>query len=286
MPELPEVETISQDLNHYLIRQIVESVNLIGPETFISPSLLTIKKHLLGKKIISVFRRAKMVVIEFETYYLVIHLKMTGQLIYSFKNTLVAGGHPIVSTGVTVPNKFTRLIITFKNKGILYFNDIRKFGWVKLLTKAQFKELDNKTGLEPLGLDFTLSFFKSLMTRRGRTPIKATLLDQKYLVGLGNIYVDEVLFRAKVRPSRATESLANLEIKKIWQSIPVILKQSIKQRGTTFSNYIDSDGLKGNFMNFLKVYGRGGKPCLVCGQPLRKTRLAGRGTHWCQNCQK
>lgn len=286
MPELPEVETISQDLNNYLKKQIVSDIAVVGSEKFIFPSLSSIKKCFIGKKINSVFRRAKLVVMKNETHYLVFHLKMTGQLIYSYNNILVAGGHPIVSTGVTVPNKFTRLIITFKNKGTLYFNDIRKFGWVKLLTKDEFKDLDIKTGLEPLSPDFTLSFFKSLMVRRGRTPIKATLLDQKYLVGLGNIYVDEVLFRAKIRPSRTTESLSTSEIKKIWQSIPVILKQSIKQRGTTFSNYLDSDGKHGNFMSFLKVYGRGGKACVVCGQMIRKTRLAGRGTHWCQNCQK
>lgn len=286
MPELPEVETIARDLNKHLRGQVIVAITIIGSHSFLHSSFALVKKAVIKTKVKKIYRRAKMLIIDCDQHALVIHLKMTGQLIYTAPKTIIAGGHPITSTGVTVPNKYTRLVIHFKNKGTLYFNDLRKFGWVKLLSKEELQQLETKTGVEPLGPDFTLTFFKTMIAKRGKVPIKAVLLDQKYLVGLGNIYVDEVLFRSKIRPSRRTESLSALEVKKLWQSIPVILNHSIAQRGTTFSSFLDPDGLRGNFMNFLKVYGRGHKPCVVCGRPLQKTRVAGRGTHWCAYCQK
>lgn len=286
MPELPEVETIARDLQRYLPGKTVKAITAT-PESgkMLHTPLVTLRKKIVGQKVQRVYRRAKMLIIETKTSALVFHLKMTGQLIYTEKRPMVAGGHPIVSTGVTVPNKFTRIVFTFTGSGKLYFNDIRKFGWLKLLTLDELKILDSKTGIEPLSQVFTLKFFES-MVRGRRAPIKAVLLEQKRLVGLGNIYVDEVLFRSKVRPQRLAVSLKPVEIKKIWQTIPTVLKQSIKQRGTTFSNFLDPDGLRGNFMNFLKVYGRGQQACVVCGRPLQKTRVAGRGTHWCAHCQR
>lgn len=286
MPELPEVETIAEDLNTQLKNQLITDITVIGDQKFLHTTIKELQQAVIGKNVRRIFRRAKMLVIDCGTEVILFHLKMTGQLIYTSKKITLAGGHPIISTGITVPNKHTRLVIRFNNHGKLYFNDIRKFGWVKSLNKKEYIQLEEKLGVEPLEADFTLDFFKNMLSRRGRTPIKAVLLDQKHLVGLGNIYVDEVLFRSLVRPSRLTESLSNIEIKKIWQSILVILRNSIKQRGTTFSNFVDSGGHKGKFMDFLKVYGRSGKPCLICGRLLQKTRLAGRGTHWCFFCQK
>lgn len=286
MPELPEVETVANDLHHYLHGKIVSDVELIDSSKVLQTPFNIFKKKTVGKKIKKIFRRAKMVVVDLGESVVLVHLKMTGQLIYVSKKTIVAGGHPITSTGINVPNKFTRVIFDIKGQGKLYFNDLRKFGWVKLISAEEFSELDQRLGLEPFNKRFTLAFFKKILSRRGRAPIKAALLDQTHLVGLGNIYVDEVLFRSKVRPARRIESLTEAEIKRIWQSIPVILSHSIRQRGTTFSNFLDPDGLRGNFMHHLKVYGRQGKPCFVCGRALRKTRVAGRGTHWCENCQR
>lgn len=285
MPELPEVETVAHDLNIYIAKQVIIDITQVGKDhKILHTPLHILRKNLKKEKVKQVFRRAKMVVIETQKFALVIHLKMTGQLIYTHHKPLVAGGHPIISTGIKVPNKFTRVIITFKNGGVLYFNDTRKFGWIKLLTLKEFKELDERAGIEPLSKRFTLDFFKSIISGR-RTPIKAILLDQKRLVGLGNIYVDEVLFQAHVRPNRMASTLTNKEITVLYRAIPVILKSAIKQRGTTFSNFLDPTGLRGNFMNFLKVYGRDKQACLVCGRRLRKTRVAGRDTHWCEYCQ-
>lgn len=286
MPELPEVETVANDLNQHLRGKKVIRLELIGKHSLVKNPWPSFKKLVQGKKVLKVYRRAKMVVVALESGFLLFHLKMTGQLIYVFKKPLVAGGHPIVSTGVGVPNKFTRLIFHFKPGGILYFNDIRKFGWVKFLRSEEYAVLDKATGLEPLSKNFTLKRFEEILARRARTSLKAALLDQKHLVGLGNIYVDEVLFRAGLRPSRRAGSLRQIEKLQLFKAIPLILKKSIARRGTTFSDFLDAQGQKGNFMPLLKVYGRAGQACPRCGEPITKSRLAGRGTHWCKNCQK
>ncbi len=286
MPELPEVETIANDLHEQLKGKTISGVELVDKSQVLKTPWPRFKKEVSGARIKRVFRRAKMLVIESSQGLVVFHLKMTGQMIYVSKKILIAGGHPIASTGVEVPNKYTRLILSLSNGGRLYFNDLRKFGWVKLMTPAEFSLVEKAVGIEPLGSEFTLKFFREMLAHRRKAVIKAVLLDQKKLAGLGNIYVDEVLHLSGVLPERRTGTLTKVEVKKIFQAIPKILKHSIKQRGTTFRNFTDPDGLKGNFMSFLKVYGRKGQPCLKCGRPLLKSRVAGRGTHYCTYCQK
>jgi len=293
MPELPEVETVAGDLKKVLVGKTIKSIISFDKKTFVT-SLPSLRRAALGHKIIDVRRRAKMLIIDFGKHLLVVHLKMTGQLIFQSNKKLIAGGHPIVSTGTTVPNKFTRLVFTlrdggsprFGEAGTLYFNDIRKFGWVKAIKADEFSVIDNAYGHEPFDKALTFEKFLSLINRRLRTSIKAALLDQKLVVGLGNIYVDEVLFKAGVRPARLVKTLTLSEKKKIYLAIPVILKKAILKRGTTFSNFRDGAGQKGNFVAYLKVYGRAGKVCKNCGQLIKKIRLAGRGTHFCPNCQK
>jgi len=284
MPELPEVETIARDLNKVLVGKIIKKIEAKG-EKYVS-GLGGLKLASQNKKIIAVRRRAKMLIIDLGKSFLVVHLKMTGQLIFRANKKIVAGGHPIVSTGVEVPNKFTRFIFTLNNGGKLYFNDIRKFGFVKAMTPQEFLAIDQAYGHEPFSKALNFEKFLSLIKRRLRTSIKAALLDQKLVVGLGNIYVDEVLFKAGVRPNRLVKTLTKLELKKIYLAIPVILKKAILKRGTTFSNFRDGAGSKGGFVAYLKVYGRAGKNCKNCGELITKLRLAGRGTHWCKNCQK
>lgn len=285
MPELPEVETVVNDLKKVLIGKTIKTIVSYDKKSFLD-SLVKLRRAGVGKKIVAVRRRAKMIVIDFGKHYFVVHLKMTGQLIWQTGKKIIAGGHPIVSTGVNVPNKFTRLVFSLTNGSSLYFNDIRKFGWVKAVTVDEFSKIDQAYGHEPLNKSLNFKTFLSLINRRLRTNIKAVLLDQKLVVGLGNIYVDEVLFKAGVRPDRLVKTLTKIELKKIFLAIPLILNKAILKRGTTFSNFRDGAGQKGNFVDFLKVYGRAGKPCKKCGQPIQKMRLAGRGTHWCANCQK
>lgn len=285
MPELPEVETIARDLKKVLVGKTIKALSSGDGQAFLS-TIKQLQKASVGYKIKDVRRRAKMIIIDLGKNYLLVHLKMTGQLIFRDHKKLIAGGHPIVSTGFTVPNKFTRLVFTFIDQTKLYFNDIRKFGWIKQVSPKDFLEVEKKIGYEPFAKDLTFKKFVDLIDRRSRTSIKAALLDQKLIVGLGNIYVDEILFKAKIKPSRLVKSLKLLEKKKLYQVMPKILQQAILKRGTTFSNFRDASGFEGSFIKYLKVYGRANKPCKNCRQLISKTRLAGRGTHWCPNCQK
>ncbi|MDD3150959.1 MAG: hypothetical protein PHV68_09005, partial [Candidatus Gastranaerophilales bacterium] len=212
MPELPEVETIVRDLNKKLKNKKIIAVKLLDKKIFqfAGGSL----KNILGKKIKAVKRRAKMIIIELADSYLIIHLKMTGQLVYKTKTSLITGGHPIINQGKKLPAKFARVIFKFNNNGILYFNDVRRFGWIKLMSKNEFIEFKGRLGIEPLDSGFTLEYFKKVLSRKSRTSIKQVLLDQKFISGIGNIYADESLFIARIKPSKKVKALKLKEIKK------------------------------------------------------------------------
>jgi formamidopyrimidine-DNA glycosylase len=285
MPELPEVQTVVNDLNKVLTNKIIIEIKALDKK-ILAPSVIALTKQIIGQRLKGVRRRGKMIIIAGNKHFLVFHLKMTGQLIFRSSKKIIAGGHPITSTGLNVPNKFTRLIFKFNDDSFLYFNDIRKFGWVKIVNRKDLSDIESAIGQEPLAKSFTLDIFNKLLIRRPKMLIKAFLLDQKLVTGLGNIYVDEVLFKAGVRPIRRVKTLTKLEKIKIFKAIPFILQKAILKRGTTFSNYLDGHGAKGGFVPFLQVYGRANKPCKVCGQLIKKTRVAGRGTHWCSYCQK
>ncbi|MDO8667779.1 MAG: bifunctional DNA-formamidopyrimidine glycosylase/DNA-(apurinic or apyrimidinic site) lyase [bacterium] len=284
MPELPEVETIVRDLDKKLKNKKLVAIDSRDKKVFqLSRKEL---KNLLGKKVIAVRRRAKMIVFDFGGYYLIIHLKMTGQLVLKTKTGWLAGGHPILNKSGGLPNKFSRVIFKFNDGSRLFFNDIRRFGWIKLIDKDEFLKFNLGLGIEPLSSDFTLEYFKQVLERRKRIKIKQALLEQKYLAGIGNIYADESLYAARLRPFRRVRTLKPAEIKRLWLTIPRILTLAIKHRGTSFSDYVDARGEQGNFIKYLKVYGRAGEKCGNCGGFVKKIKLAGRGTHWCDSCQK
>ena len=247
------------------------------------------RKRIVGKRITKVSRRAKNIVFEVDRYYLVFHLKMTGQLVLkkcaSKGCKIITGGHPIVGQGNILPNKYTRGILDFDNGSVLYFNDVRRFGWARLMDKTEYLAFSDLYGLEPLSKEFTSKYLKNFFDKRKKTTIKQAIMDQKYLVGVGNIYADESLFLAGIRPARKVESLSDKEIEKLHKSIIKTLKQAIKYRGTSFNDYLDAQGAKGNFLQHLKVYGRAGKECRKCGGVIKKGKIGGRGTHWCDNCQ-
>lgn len=284
MPELPEVETIVRDLAQFLVGRSCRAVQVLNLKS-INLTAAKFRQQVLHQPISEVSRRGKHIVIKLPQNYLVIHLKMTGQLIWRDKRHLIVGGHPIKQVGEELPNKFTRVVFDFASSGQLFFNDVRKFGWLKIMTPAEAEKYWQRLGLDPLSKEFSLVFFKKLLASRPKSRLKALLLDQSRLSGLGNIYVDESLFLANLRPDRLVGSLTALEQKKLWQAIPKVLRLSLRYRGTSFNNYRDAQGQSGQFVNHLQVYGRAGQPCLVCGRALSKTRLAGRGTHWCQSCQ-
>lgn len=283
MPELPEVETIVRDLDKRLRRKKIIAVEFLDKK-FSQLSKGEVKK-ILGRKVQAVRRRAKMIIFDLGGDWLIIHLKMTGQLVYKIKTKIIAGGHPIINQGEKLPNKFSRVVFKFNDQSFLFFNDVRKFGWIKLLSGDEFSKFNQELGVEPLSSDFSLEYFKKVLSKRKNVRIKQALLDQKYVAGIGNIYADESLFVAHIKPFRRVKTLSAPEIKKLWQAIPKILNYAIKHRGTSFNDYVDAQGETGNFIKYLKVYGRAGEKCKTCGSPIKKIKLAGRGTHWCDHCQ-
>jgi len=284
MPELPEVETIVRDLNDELRNKKIIAITSEDKKVFLLSRSEV--KMIIGEKVGSVRRRAKMIIIDLGDWRLIIHLKMTGQLVLKTRAGLLSGGHPIINQGEALPNKFTRVTFEFSDNTVLFFNDIRRFGWVKLLNRAEFIKFNLSLGVEPLSQDFTLAYFNQVLKLRRNTTIKQALLDQKHIVGIGNIYADESLFAARINPFRRVKTLKSKEIEKLWRLIPKILALAIKHRGTSFSDYVDARGRTGNFMKLLKVYGRAGEKCANCSGLVNKAKLGGRGTHWCDRCQK
>ncbi|MEI8361559.1 MAG: bifunctional DNA-formamidopyrimidine glycosylase/DNA-(apurinic or apyrimidinic site) lyase [bacterium] len=293
MPELPEVETIVNDLKHELSHLVIKKFELLNQKIGLKSSVINwpleiFRKRVEGEKIVSVRRRAKIIVIELVDGVIAIHLKMTGQLIFENKkkHEIFVGGHPILGTGRELPNKFTRAIFEFSDDSKLFFNDVRRFGWVRYFDKADWVIESLKFGVEPLENEFTLQTFQNILQRKKNVTIKQAIMDAKFLVGVGNIYADESLFKSGIKPQRKTASLTLEEVKLLLINIPKILKLSIKNRGTSFNDYVDAKGSKGNFVKLLQVYGRAGKACFKCGQMLQKTHVGGRGTVWCDECQK
>lgn len=293
MPELPEVETIVTDLKKELAGLAITKFDLLNQRAglknpTVNFGLPKFKKLIEGQKITTVSRRAKHILIQLEKGLIAIHLKMTGQLIYENKkkHEVFVGGHPILGVGRELPNKFSRAVFSFIDSSNLYFNDVRRFGWIRYFTEAEWQVESAKSGLEPLDREFTLEAFQGILKRKARVTIKQAIMDSKFLVGVGNIYADESLFASGIRPDRLAGSLKNEEIKNLWQNIPKILKLSIKNRGTSFNDYVDAKGSRGNFVKLLKVYGHGGQACSICGQTLQKKKIGGRGTVWCDHCQK
>ncbi len=286
MPELPEVQTIVNELNCKIKGKTIKLIEVRNPSSGLpTPNILINKTK--GKKIKEVRRRGKLIDIDLDgNNNILIHLKMTGQLVY-VANTgkKISGGHPIINIG-NLPNKFSHVIINFTDGSILYFNDIRKFGWVKYVTNIERDIIKQKYGLEPFDKEYTLENFTAILKRYPKRKIKQLLMDQEKFSGLGNIYADESLFAAKILPMRLVGSLKKEEIKLLYKVIPKILKFAISKGGTTADNYVRTDGSKGKMVNFLKVYGREGKKCKRCGKIISKIKLGGRGTHFCKFCQK
>jgi len=286
MPELPEVQTVVNNLAPKIIGKIF-SLAEIKVAKMVSPKF---KVKIRQARIKNVFRRAKMIVMELDDQnFLLVHLKMTGQLIYADqRGRAVGGGHPINSAAMdlTRPNRFTRIILNFENFGRLLFHDVRKFGWMKLVSAHEFEKISQRHGLEPLSPVFTLRNFQAILKKRPRLKIKQFLLAQDLIAGLGNIYVDESLFAAKIRPGRLVKTLMPEEIKNLRLAIVAKLRQAIRLGGTSVNTFVNAEGVRGRFTEKLRVYGRGNERCFVCGSVLQKTKLAGRGTVHCSKCQK
>jgi len=288
MPELPEVETIKLGLHRTILNQKITKIDILLPKMFSGdPTVVT------NATISDIKRRGKMLIIDVTKdsylYHLLIHLKMTGQLIFESQTKPgFGGGHPVPPLNTPLPNKSTKIIMEFESEDKLYFNDLRTFGYIKLVPARQLHENTflQQIGIEPLTPEFTLETFAKLLEKRPKANIKAFLLDQTHIAGLGNIYTDESVFRAGILPWRIVSSLSEQEILLLHGSIKDVLQAGIELQGASQTSYIGVDGKKGTFLAQAAVYGRANLPCLNCGQPIQKTKWAGRGTHYCSNCQK
>lgn len=288
MPELPEVETVKRGLSRLIIGKKIEQVSFDNPKSFPNPSD-EVEQFLVGSKIIRINRRAKVLLIDLSTSYsLVIHLKMTGQLVFVDNKQRFGAGHPNDSLISSLPDKSTRVVFSFNDGSRLYFNDQRKFGWVRLLPTIAVPEIDfmKKVGPEPLEADFLSSHFIKRLERRLNTSIKAALLDQSVIAGIGNIYADESLWGAKIHPASLVKDIPKTRLKLLYGQVRDVMNLSIEKGGSTNRNYVNAEGKKGSYMDFAKVFRRQGQACSRCGSEIIKTRVAGRGTHICPNCQK
>lgn len=283
MPELPEVETIKIGLSKKIIGKKIVDIDVRNKKSFQGDI-----RDVVGNKIISVERRAKLIRIKLDNdLNLLFHLKLTGQLIVIDKKSRFAGGHPSHDWHAKLPNTNTRIIFTFSDKSKLFFNDLRKFGWCKVLKSETIVRLfDNDYGFEPLDKDFTVEYLLSKAKRIPNRNIKQFLMDQKIAAGMGNIYTDEALFEARISPLRKVKDIKMAEWQKLIESMKIVLTSGIKYGGTTDSDYVNAEGKKGGMQEHLKVYHRTGKPCFGCKGVVKRITIGGRGTHYCPTCQK
>lgn len=288
MPELPEVETVRVGLQKLIVGKVVAAVTFDWPKSFPN-DMLSVNMFLINATIMGVRRRAKVLMIDLSSNYsLVIHLKMTGQLVYRGEQAFGAG-HPNGSLVGELPDKSTRVICTFTDDSTLFFNDQRKFGWMRLLPTPEISNIDfmQKLGPEPLELDFTKEVLYQRLLRRKKTSIKAALLDQTVLAGIGNIYADESLFLAGIDPASIVGAVPKQIIYALHKAIITVLQRSIEKGGSTDKNYVNAEGKKGSYIDFANVFRKEGQPCPnTCGTDIRKSRVAGRGTHSCSHCQR
>jgi formamidopyrimidine-DNA glycosylase len=297
MPELPEVESLRRSLVPVLVGQTIIDVKVKRGKIISSSG--TVRKEnpykiaefetkLAGQKIVGIERRAKNIMIRLESGNIIlVHLKMTGQLVYKPKiGELVTGGHPIQESDSILPNKHS-FVIWELTDGTLFYNDVRQFGYVlfydsynSILADGHFADL----GVEPLEDNFTLEEFSKIKKKTGI--LKSVLLGQSIVVGLGNIYCDEVCFAAGVRPYRKCNTLTKKEIERLYIEAKRILQLAVENNGSSIANYLLGDGSRGNYANFHLVYGKKGKNCVICETPLLDMKIGSRTTIFCKKCQK
>lgn len=284
MPELPEVETIRRDLNKKIVGIKIKDVT-VKKARLIKGGVKEFVKTLKGNVIKKIGRRGKLLVANLSNGdFLLIHLKMTGQLIYQKGNKIIGGGHGELEDD-QLPGRHTHITFEFSDDSRLFFNDLRQFGYMKIADKKGLEKELVKFGIEPLTKEFSLVNFKKVFLHK-KTSVKALLMNQGFIAGLGNIYADEVCFYAKIKPNRRVTALSEVEIRRLYQGCKIILQKAIKARGTTFNSFRDADGQKGGFVKFLQAYGRKGEHCKRCRQGvIIKTKQGGRGTHFCPSCQ-
>lgn len=288
MPELPEVETLNQQLSQKIIGKKITDIEVLRDKNFKGD-----KSKIIGRKIDNVRRQAKVIIIDLSNHlHLLIHLKMTGQLIYRKK---LEEEKPYdykpkdnVYDVERLPNKYTRVIMEFDDNSYLLFNNLRAFGWVKVVENKELEnELQNFSGVNPLTKEFTSGYLKQIASQTRRA-IKLLLMDQKKIAGIGNIYANEALFCARIHPKKPAKEVKEEKLKDLHRCIITILKKGIKYKGTTDEDeaFRTAEGERGKMQNHLKIYGKEGKKCPRCKGRIKKIKISGRGTYFCPKCQK
>lgn len=288
MPELPEVETIKRQLNEKLIGLKITDFWWDTPKMVRGR-----KEEIVGAKIRQIRRRAKLLEIDLSNgRTILIHLKLTGQLIYQSPHPSASRrtsyqGNPLPPLKKPIPNSSTHIIFHFDNGGTLYFNDLRKFGFVKILTTqdVEHTRILNEFGPEPLDPDFKLEDFAQRLKRRKNSKIKQLLLDQKFIAGVGNVYANEALFRARINPQKRAGELTEAEIARLLHDIKSVLHVGVLSGGASEATYVNLFGEEGRFMEYAKIYGKKGQKCPECAELIERISLGGRGTFYCPTCQ-
>jgi len=286
MPELPEVETVRRGLEKYLVGHVIEKVEVINPGPFQGDA-----KKVEGQKVIAARRSGKGLIIDLDNKFsLAIHIKLTGQLIYrdnSLKDT------PVSAQKVgTIPNKFTHVIFHLNKGGILYYNDQRRFGWIRVVPTSEIMDMPffKTMGPEPFGLgtgeELTYEIFQQILSTT-TTKVKPLIMDQAKIGGIGNIYANDALWNAKIDPARPAKSLSGGETKNLFDSIIKVMELSFKEGGASELSFVNILGQEGNYQSHTLVYGKTGKPCpRHDGGVITRITLGGRGTFYCGMCQK
>ncbi|MHB1595505.1 MAG: bifunctional DNA-formamidopyrimidine glycosylase/DNA-(apurinic or apyrimidinic site) lyase [Streptosporangiaceae bacterium] len=296
MPELPEVETLRRGLAAHITGMRVTAVEIGDRKAFDGPED-AIRHDVEGHRISRVARRGKVLILFLrepgswagDSSSLLIHPKMTGQLVLtSGSATVLAGGHPTPSMLRPMPNATTRAVFRLGPGWHLYYNDARRFGWIRPAgpDPCRTDRFLARLGPDPLGADFTPVALLQALARHPRAPVKAVLLDQTAIAGIGNIYADEILHRARIHPSRPTGGLSQAEARRLYAAIRGILRAAVESGGTSFAGYMNEARGRPGYLGQAHVFRRQGLPCPVCGTPIIRTTVAGRATNYCPHCQQ
>jgi formamidopyrimidine-DNA glycosylase len=277
MPELPEVETIKNQLKKHLVGKKIISVKILDKKIYQTVTQTGIE-NLYGKKVIDIYRRGKVLIVELKNnHYLAFHLKMTGKLILKKQDQQLK----------VLSNKHSRAIINFSSNLKLIFSDLRRFGWFKIFT-GKIKEdqlIKQKLGPEPFSKDFSFSYLKSEL-KKSKRPIKLFLLDQSKIAGIGNIYASEALYLAKISPKRISNTLLGKEIVKLRKAILQVLQKGITLGGASDNDYLNAYEEEGEYQKHFLVYGQEGEQCLKCKSKIVRLKQGGRSSFYCELCQK
>jgi len=283
MPELPEVETIKRSLQKSVVGKKITNVEVLLAKQFQGK-----KEDVVGTKIEGIERRGKILKISLSNgKNLLIHFKLSGQLVWVPKTgERVTLGHPIPFAGTELPAKTTHVIFDIDG-GQLFFNDLRQFGWIKVVDEAGVAKEIGKLGIEPFDKEFTIKYLAQIFSRTSK-PIKLVLMEQEKIAGIGNIYANDALFEAGILPTRPSKSLKDEEINKLRNSIVKVLEDGLKYGGSSAADeaYIKPSGEAGEYQKHFRVYQRDGQKCLKCGGIVKRIKIGGRGTFYCPNCQK